>query len=429
MFGLQMLDVAIGVIFVFVLVSLICSAVREGVETFLKTRAAYLEFGIRELLHDKGTNGLAKSFFEHPVIYSLYSEPYPDRVVTGRPSNFARGKGLPSYIPSKNFALVMMDIAARGPETNEFTAGPGTPPLTLASVRANIMNIENAAVQRAMLGAIDAAEGDLGRAQENLAAWYDSSMDRVSGWYKRATQKVLFLVGLLVAVTMNIDTLSIAEYLYNDETARAAIVARAEAAVADSAFLSRSYDQTKAELAELDLPIGWDGARFGLPLKPDTVMRMVNGVAARVVVQPGPWAYVSPLAGWLITALAATLGAPFWFDILNKVMVIRSTVKPREKSREEGSEDRQTKEAGGEDEAPSEAAKESIVVAPNALVVETGGGPPGPAAPPPVVPGVLVPAGRDAHAGVDGCDVEAHALADIDLTSDEELPVAEGGVA
>jgi hypothetical protein len=46
------------------------------------------------------------------------------------------------------------------------------------------------------------------------------------------------------------------------------------------------------------------------------------------------------LLGWLITALAVMLGAPFWFDVLNKFMVIRSTVKPREKSQEEGSEDR-----------------------------------------------------------------------------------------
>jgi hypothetical protein len=46
------------------------------------------------------------------------------------------------------------------------------------------------------------------------------------------------------------------------------------------------------------------------------------------------------LVGWFITALAATLGAPFWFDVLNKVMVIRSTVKPKEKSPDEASEDR-----------------------------------------------------------------------------------------
>lgn len=52
------------------------------------------------------------------------------------------------------------------------------------------------------------------------------------------------------------------------------------------------------------------------------------------------WGYITMMSGWVVTALATALGAPFWFDVLNKFMVIRSTVKPREKSREEGSEDR-----------------------------------------------------------------------------------------
>jgi hypothetical protein len=49
----------------------------------------------------------------------------------------------------------------------------------------------------------------------------------------------------------------------------------------------------------------------------------------------------APVLGWLLTALAVMLGAPLWFDVLNQIMVIRSTVKPHEKSGEEASMDRQ----------------------------------------------------------------------------------------
>ena len=56
--------------------------------------------------------------------------------------------------------------------------------------------------------------------------------------------------------------------------------------------------------------------------------------------KPTSYSLVRMFFGWLMTAFAVMLGAPFWFDMLNKFMVIRSTVKPREKSREEGSEDR-----------------------------------------------------------------------------------------
>ena len=77
----------------------------------------------------------------------------------------------------------------------------------------------------------------------------------------------------------------------------------------------------------MDLPIGWN---VGLP------KRAVDGK----VVVPAQTDWLQTLLGWLITAFAATLGAPFWFDLLNKVSVVRSTVKPREKSPDEASDDR-----------------------------------------------------------------------------------------
>ena len=110
----------------------------------------------------------------------------------------------------------------------------------------------------------------------------------------------------------------------------AALVAEAQKAVDAGQATEGSYDQTKKRLEDLHLPIGWSKG-WGAPLT--RLERNDEGFS--------PWNDVfGPLIGWLITAFAATLGAPFWFDVLNKFMVIRSTVKPREKSQEEGSEDR-----------------------------------------------------------------------------------------
>jgi len=50
MFGSELLDVVIGMVFVFLLLSLICSAVNELLETRLKNRAGDLEKGITGLL-------------------------------------------------------------------------------------------------------------------------------------------------------------------------------------------------------------------------------------------------------------------------------------------------------------------------------------------------------------------------------------------
>ena len=71
MFGSDILEVATGVVFVFVLISTICTAIRESLEAWLKTRASYLEFGIRELLQDRKGTGRAKGVFEHPLVFGL----------------------------------------------------------------------------------------------------------------------------------------------------------------------------------------------------------------------------------------------------------------------------------------------------------------------------------------------------------------------
>jgi hypothetical protein len=264
MFGSEILEVVIGVIFVFILVSVICSSVREGIEAILKSRAAYLEHGIRQLLHDSKAEGLVKSFYNHPLIFSLYSGEYQPRESFSRPSLLTSGRNLPSYIPSSNFALALMDIAARGPKTNSVSSDPSGPPVTLDAIRANVMNIPSEPVRRAVLAAIDSAQGDVSKVQATLEAWYDSSMDRVSGWYKRSTQWIIFLIGLTVAIVLNVDTITIADFLYRNDGVRAALVKQVElsSSANSNSNSSISYDKAREDLAGLKLPIGWPAPQF-----------------------------------------------------------------------------------------------------------------------------------------------------------------------
>jgi hypothetical protein len=391
MFGSVILEVAIGIIFLYILISIICTALREGIETLLKTRAAYLERGIRELLHDREALNIARSFYEHPMISSLYASDYTPGKNVKTPSILDTGKDLPSYIPSKNFALALMDIAARGAKNNEATSDANSVEMSVDSIRANILNIQNVYVQRAMLTALDSAQGDLSRMQQNLERWFDSSMDRVSGWYKRSTQWMLFVIGLIAAVGLNVNTITIADYLFRNEDARKLIVDRAATASKDSSFTQISYNNAKAELDSIKLPIGWNN---GINAAPDNNQT------------PGFWnSFAIPILGWLLTAVAASLGAPFWFDLLNKMMVIRGTVKPAEKSGEEGSEDRQNNKQ-------------------NPVVIEMGASRSGP---PPVVRPAVKPAAEqggvlDAESDVDNCSVQVETA-----TADEDLPQAKGG--
>jgi hypothetical protein len=335
----DILEVAVGIVFVFVLISTLCSAVREGLEAWLKTRASYLEFGIRQLLNDKTGTGLTKSLFEHPLIYSLFNGDYKP-VAGTKPRPWRGGGDLPSYIPTRNFAAALMDIAARGPGGYDAGGQSSAPMLSLPQIRANLARIDNPRVQRALLVAIDSAQGDVNRARENIEAWYDSSMDRVSGWYKRSTHWVLFWIALFIAVALNVNTVTIADYLYRHDAVRDTIISTVEKTAPETSPAGDAYKDAMTKLDAMHLPMGWTGG-WGAPRnRPERA----NATDYAFTVRGAKiWAWddiFGPLVGWLMTAFAATLGAPFWFDVLNKIMVIRSTVKPHEKSGEEGSEDR-----------------------------------------------------------------------------------------
>jgi hypothetical protein len=317
MFNSSVLDVAVGVLFVFILVSIVCSAVREAIEHVMKLRAAYLEQGLRELFRDPKGVGLTSDLFDHPLISGLFSGSYEARS-TEKPRPWHRGKNLPSYIPARQFALALMDVATRG-SMKAPKADANLVKVTYGSLRESVEKMENKHVQRALLMALDASQDDLERARTNIEAWYDGAMDRVSGWYKRSTQLIIFAIALGVTVVLNVDTVAIARTLYRDPAVLAVVVAHAEK-VDDQLKSKEAFDT----LGAMNLPIGWEFMKEAA-VKPDPDLSQAVQMH---------W------LGWLLTAFAATLGAPFWFDVLNKVMVIRSTVKPHEKSPEEGSEDR-----------------------------------------------------------------------------------------
>src|SRR3954470_5766437 len=110
---------------------------------------------------------------------------------------------------------------ARTPVPN---AGPGANVaqnagvvISIESLRASAATIQNDHVQRAVLSAIDMAQGDLDKVKANIENWYNGTMDRVSGWYRRRTQTILFFIGLGAAAALNVDAITIAKRLNSDK--------------------------------------------------------------------------------------------------------------------------------------------------------------------------------------------------------------------
>jgi hypothetical protein len=130
-------------------------------------------------------------------------------------------------------------------------------------------------------------------------------MDRLSGVYKRWAQLIHFLFGFLVAVAFNVDSMNITNVLWHNADKRDAIAVQAQSFVASHASVaggaSPNLSETINTLQDLPVPMGWT---------PEQLHR------------PNPSAWVFSLTGWLVTGFAISLGAPFWFDLLQNLMNI-----------------------------------------------------------------------------------------------------------
>src|SRR5581483_3609102 len=256
-------------------------------ETFAKYRSKDLERGLREMLNGPQATNILPKFYDHPLIYGLFRGRYDPH----NPGN------LPSYIPAKTFALTVLDLVKQEPDDSY--------------------------LKKTLTPLIHAASNDFGRAQKNIEDWYNGSMDRVSGWYKRRTQIIIATLGFVIAFGFNVDTIDIARFLNVTPAARTALIAQA---TSTTLATGAALDGLSAAIRVTDIPIGWTANQTAVDKKivwralPDSV---------------GAW--ILKIAGLLATGLAISLGAPFWFDVLNKFMVVRSTVKPEEKSQEEPS--------------------------------------------------------------------------------------------
>ena len=340
MFGSEALEVGVGLIFVYLLLSLACTAATELIASLLKLRANTLRTGIARLLRDPKARGLAKDFYAHPMIQSFHMH----------------DKG-PSYIPARTFAITLVDLLAKEAEAPGRGAGgpppaaPGRPvahppPAKVDPLQAAGLTPQNTDLDGVLRVLVRDAKRDAAQLEEKLEVWYNNAMDRVSGLYKRRAQTIGFVVALLITFSTNADTLQIARSLSQDPALRALVAQQAAAFTEESATLMQPAgadpshaeraihvrEQALNQLNALGLPLGWRQGEFGewavrlvgreKPSPPDTTRTRLTAAVPPAGAPP-----LSKLAGLILTTLAVSLGSPFWFDLLNKVISIRSSGK------------------------------------------------------------------------------------------------------
>ena len=302
MFNSSILEVVIGMVFLYLLISLLCSAVKEMISQILKLRAKNLEAGLTNLLRsDK--DQLVSEVYKHALIEGLSKE-----------------GGKPSYIPAKNFALALMDIMSGN--TGKIPSDNAS--WTKAFKKGSFSKTRAA---KAVTLLLNEAEEDPVKARENIENWYNNSMDRVGGWYKKKSQTIIFVLALMICVALNIDSIKISQALLTDKTLRDVIVSTAEsyntnhaptlkntsleaATNKDFSQSAENIEMLNKQISDLKLPIGWQDPQGKW---------IVHGFT--------PMDWFMTFMGILITTFAVSLGAPFWFQLLNKIVDLRAAGK------------------------------------------------------------------------------------------------------
>ena len=276
------LDVSIGLALMYLLLSLYCTIANEFIASLFKLRAWNLRRGIAKLLDD---DKLLQALDGTAVMKSM-------KKVSG-------GIG-PSYLPPERFTEALLDaLTTKGSLSESDLAKDLAGTLDTLPIGADI--------KANLIGLARESADDIDAFRARTAAWFDAMMERGAGVYKRQAQAISFAIGLVLAVGLNADTIAVARAIWSDTALRDQLVETATEIVDETGYIEDIAEVKDINDELRSFPIGWDEQT-----EPTDAKRVV---------------------GWLLTALAVSLGAPFWFDLLSKFIKLRGAggVPPKDK--------------------------------------------------------------------------------------------------
>ncbi|SKC99133.1 hypothetical protein SAMN05660461_1379 [Chitinophaga ginsengisegetis] len=357
MFNSIALDVVIGLTFVFLLYSLFASILQEIIAKYLQLRALMLGKAIRRLLQDSDfTNRRSlvgrlfagrKALNEKLDFVNQFYE-YPTIKYLGEGSFYRR----PAYINAGTYAEVIVRIL-RGlqytgienqlelikqnlsdplgvPVRKKFEPRSGRfadsikkkfsdkvtvallkSPTDIEPIRLSI----DRETKTMLMQMVYESHNDIDKFRTKLEDSFNEMMERAEGWYKKQTRLILFLIGLFLAVSFNVDTIKISTILIKNKQVRDLVV---EKAIEGNKSLSKIVKRPSTDTAYTQEQVADVTNNIG----------QINNILGA---SWGDWnGYTIP--GWLVTALAISLGATFWFDLLQRLISIRQAgMKPEEK--------------------------------------------------------------------------------------------------
>jgi hypothetical protein len=318
---MAMLEVIIGLIFTFMLLSLLSTTINELISSLRGWRGFYMEEGIKRLLAHKDRPEFFEKFKNNPMYQQLrqYSQ-----------SSWA--SGAPTYLSPTNFVSILMNILKEKDQA-------------VQQIDDLIKGLPEGSQLRSVLEQLrDEGHENLEAYKARLEGWFTDVMGQVTGWYRRHMQFVTIMVGFGIAATLNADSIQIYQHLTNNADARQQMAEMARDYVAKREMAGAPGDTVAEEVQTVVTVIVADSVAQDSVTKVDTLVEKIVKIKeaanspelakARNILGLG-WQpqdlnanlidWLLRVFGWIITAFAISLGAPFWFDILKKIVSMGSS--------------------------------------------------------------------------------------------------------
>lgn len=314
MFDSVILEVTIGLLFIYCIYSLFASIINEIIASALSLRARKLFHAICRMLTDEGNSPLGKSllqdFVNHPLIKYMNSGVFSKRPSYINPENFSKSvidilKGFDALEKSESVNKIREKLRELGKKDNQYEKQSDTVKL--------------------LISFLNDAENDLDKFKKSLENWFNDMMERTSGWYKRQSQLIVLSIGFILALSFHVNTFEIVTRLANDKNAREQLINISENYVKNR----QTVLDSSATASRLDTLVMRADSIYVTDIKQ---ANKILGLGLSTWKNP-PGGLLLSILGCFVTALAISLGAPFWFDLLSLFMKLRGTGKKPEEDK------------------------------------------------------------------------------------------------
>lgn len=359
---MKTLEVIIGLVFIFLLLSMLGTIIQEFVSTAFSLRGKVLLEGLVRLFEiddqEKEKVKISRSAIKATNSYRKLRGKYFFNAISL----------LPSYLSSQQAIKIIQEAIQnqtyhgsqstphRSYTQTEKTEDLSGRPLHLSNLKSSIFDSQLSRSLEKICKSTDSSRPSpqLEFAKKEIQSSYTQLMESASEWYKRRIQFALLLIGFGISVLFNADAFQIYQQLSNNSQDRNGLLSLVDqyvevapevssptlAFVADSTALD-SAPQTKISANNQRLRSLLDSmivsgiqetySPLGLGWNQPTCQHPSDKEQGHF------WCYVryvlDKIPGWIITAFAISLGAPFWFDFLNRFVNIRAARKPTEEQK------------------------------------------------------------------------------------------------